>query len=145
MSVLTSLARPAITVMPPAEAYDFGYFRARVDAELLSGSIAIRVLRMPLLAVPVGGTRRGGWFGVDDLAIAIAVRDVLKPFAGFPDPRITWQCVPRCSYAVEWGDRPPATWPDENERLAFYGLTQTGPGRPHTPSSAVCCCSPAAP
>jgi hypothetical protein len=113
--------------MPPAEAYDFDYFRTRVDAELLARSIAIRVFRMPLLAVPVGGTRRGGWFGADTLAIAQAVRDVLAPFSGFPDVRITWHCPSHCPYIVEWGDRPPSTWSYENERRAFYGLTRPAP------------------
>ncbi len=131
--------------MPPAEAYDWDYFRARVDAELLSRSIAIRVFRVPLLAVPVGQNRRGGWFGVDDLTIALAVRSILARLGGFPSPRITWHCAPHGSYVVEWGDQPPATWPDENERLAFYGLLRPGPGRPHTPSSAVTSCSPTAP
>ncbi|GJF24828.1 DUF6302 family protein [Streptomyces sp. HO565] len=148
MPRLKPLAEPDITVMPPSEAYDFDYFRARVDAELLSRSIAIRVFRVPLLAVPVGQTRRGGWFGVDDLTIALAVRTVLVPLGGFPSPRITWRCRPRGSYVVEWGDQPPAMWPDENERLAFYGLLRPGSGPLHTPSSADpkrCSCSPTAP
>ncbi|MFD5652992.1 DUF6302 family protein [Streptomyces sp. NPDC127039] len=123
MSGLTPPAEPDVVVMPAAEAYDFEYFRSRVDAGLLSRSIAVRVFRMPLLAVPVGGIRRGGWFGVDSLALALAVRDVLAPLNGFPAVRVTWQCAPRSSYAVEWGDRPPAAWLDEHERRAFYGLT----------------------
>ncbi|WP_158709858.1 DUF6302 family protein [Streptomyces violaceoruber] len=128
MSGLTPPAEPDVVVMPAAEAYDFEYFRARVDAGLLSRSIAVRVFRMPLLAVPVGGIRRGGWFGVDSLALALAVRDVLAPLNGFPGVRVTWHCAPRSSYAVEWGDRPPATWLDEHERLAFYGLKRPAPG-----------------
>ncbi|MEU0027432.1 DUF6302 family protein [Streptomyces sp. NPDC006335] len=134
---MTAAALSDITVMPPAEAYDFDYFRDRVDAELFSRSIAIRVFRMPLLAVPAGRTRRGGWFGVDKLAIALAVRDILAPLSGFPDLRITWQREPRGSYIVEWGECPPATWSDENERLTFYGLVQPSPGCPCTPLSAV--------
>ncbi|MFE1455863.1 DUF6302 family protein [Streptomyces sp. NPDC058735] len=132
MSGLTRSAQPDIVVMPPAEAYDFDYFRARVDARLLSRSIAVRVFRMPLLAVPVGGIRRGGWFGADSLAVALAVRDVLAPLNGFPGARIVWRCAPRSSYAVEWGDPPPAIWLDDNERLAFYGLT-----RPATTATAT--------
>lgn len=133
MSGLTRLAQqPDIVVMPPAEAYDFDYFRARVDARLLSRSIAVRVFRMPLLAVPVGGIRRGGWFGADSLAVALAVRDVLAPLNGFPGARIVWRCAPRSSYAVEWGDPPPDTWLDDDERLAFYGLT-----RPTTTATAT--------
>ncbi|MEU9602416.1 DUF6302 family protein [Streptomyces sp. NPDC048109] len=128
MSGLTPPAAPDVIVMPAAEAYDFEYFRARVDAVLLSRSIAVRVFRMPLLAVPVGGIRRGGSFGADSLAVALAVRDVLAPLSGFPGARITWQCTPRSSYAVEWGDRPPVTWLDDNERLAFYGLTRPALG-----------------
>ncbi|MFE9679481.1 DUF6302 family protein [Streptomyces sp. NPDC006259] len=143
MTSLTQLA--TVDVMPPSEAYDFEYFRARVDAELLLGSIAIRVFRIPLLAVPAGRTRRGGWFGVDNLAIALAVRDVLAPVGGFPDLRITWRGAPHNSYAVEWGERPPARWSDDDERLAFYGLTRPAPSRSHAPSSAVSGCSPAAP
>ncbi|MFE0725090.1 DUF6302 family protein [Streptomyces mutabilis] len=142
MPLVTSVTEPAITVMPPADAYDFDYFSTRVDPELLSASIAIRVFRIPFLAVPTGATRRGGWFGVDNLAIALAVRDVLAPFSGFPDVRITWHDAPRSAYAVEWGDRPPATWSDDDERLAFYG--RTWPDHSHTPSSAVSGCSPAA-
>ncbi|WP_405698323.1 ATP-binding protein [Streptomyces coelicoflavus] len=129
MTVLARPGEPDIVVMPPAEAYDFEYFRARVDAGLLSRSIAVRVFRMPFLAVPVGGARRGGWFGADSLVVALAVRDVLAPISGFSGARIVWQCTPRSSYAVEWGDRPPATWLDDSERLSFYGLTQ-----PHTPA-----------
>ncbi|MFG2156513.1 DUF6302 family protein [Streptomyces olivaceus] len=123
---------PGVTVMPPAEAYDFDYFRCRVDAGLLSRSIAVRVFRIPLLAV-VGGSRRGGWFGAGDLAGALAVRQVLAALNGFPCARVTWQRIPSCSYAVEWGDRPPTTWLDDDERLAFYGLTRPDldPGRPH--------------
>ncbi|MBZ6089746.1 hypothetical protein KVH02_15575 [Streptomyces olivaceus] len=124
---------PDVTVMPPAEAYDFDYFRCRVDVGLLSRSIAVRVFRIPLLAVPVGGSRRGGWFGAGDLAVALAVRQVLAALNGFPCARVTWQRIPSCSYAVEWGDRPPTTWLDDDERLAFYGLTRPDldPGRPH--------------
>lgn len=145
MPLLTPLAEPDVTVMPSAEAYDFDSFRTRVDAELLARSIAIRVFRMPLLAVPVGRTRRGGWFGVDHLAIATAVRDVLTPFGGFPDPRIIWQHTGRGSYAVEWGERPPATWLNDDERRAFYGHKQAASGPPHTPSSVVCRWAPTAP
>ncbi len=142
MPLLTSVTKPAITVMPPAEAYDYDYFRNRVDAEVLSQAIAIRVFRIPLLAVPAGRTRRGGRFGADTLAIALAVRDVLEPFCGFPDLRIIWCDAPHSSYVVEWGDHPPATWADEQEHLAFYGLVR---GRSCAPSSAVSSCSPAAP
>ncbi|MFD8229105.1 DUF6302 family protein [Streptomyces massasporeus] len=49
MPLLTPVAKPDVTVMPPAEAYDFDYFQARVDPEFLSRSIAIRVFRMPPL------------------------------------------------------------------------------------------------
>ncbi|MFD8229106.1 DUF6302 family protein [Streptomyces massasporeus] len=93
----------------------------------------------------MGLTRHGGSFGVDNLAIAAAARDVLAPFRGFPDPCTTWQCTPRSSYVVEWGERPPATWPDENERQAFYGFVRPGSGHPCTPSSASTSCSPMAP
>ncbi|MFF6829182.1 DUF6302 family protein [Streptomyces longwoodensis] len=52
---------PFIRVMPPEEAYDFEYYRARlVRSELLRDAVALVLYRIPLLAVPTGPSRRGG-------------------------------------------------------------------------------------
>lgn len=49
----------AVAEMPARDAY---YYETRLaDLWLLEKSVAIRTLRMPFLAVPVGGTRRGGY------------------------------------------------------------------------------------
>ncbi|MFF7359014.1 DUF6302 family protein [Streptomyces filipinensis] len=134
-----------IDVLPPGEAYDYDYFRVRLgDDQLLACSVAVRVYRMPFLAVPIGRTRRGGFFPLQDLACAQAVLDALKAFNGFPALRTAWVDSPIASHAVEWGDRPPLRWDDEAQRLAFYGLTRPA-HIPCTPSSPVTCCSPTAP
>ncbi|MFP1628862.1 DUF6302 family protein [Streptomyces sp. 5K101] len=146
MSTASRLETPSIAVLPPGEAYDYDYFRARLgDEELLSRSVAIRVFRMPFLAVPAGGTRRGGCFPTDSMALALAVRDALKSYNGFPALRVGWLCSPVASWGVAWGDRPPVTWDDESQRLNFYGLhAPAAPGRSLTPSPAVLSCSPTA-
>ncbi|MER7497028.1 DUF6302 family protein [Streptomyces pharetrae] len=138
-------ALSGVDVLPPGEAYDYDFFCTRLGShELLTRSVALRVYRMPLLAVPIGRTRRGGFFVLDDLAAAPAVCAALAPLNGFPDLRTAWVAAPIAAHAVEWGDHPPASWPDEDERLAFYGLLPSGPGRLQTPSSAVSCCPPTA-
>lgn len=101
-------ALSGVDVLPPGEAYDYDFFCARLGShELLTRSVALRVYRMPLFAVPVGRTRRGGFFVLDDRAAAPAVCAALAPLNGFPDFRTVWVAAPIAAYAVEWGDRPP--------------------------------------
>ncbi|MEU8687685.1 DUF6302 family protein [Streptomyces sp. NPDC048665] len=135
---------PRVDVLPPGEAYDYDYFRTRVDERLVASSIALRVYRMPFLAVPAGGSRRGGYFPVDGPAAALAVRDALEPYNGFPALRARWLPAPVNSFATEWGDPPPDYWTNADERLAFYGLTGLGALPPLTPLSPVTCGSAAA-
>lgn len=135
-----------VDVLPPGEAYDYDYFQARLgDDQLLARSVAVRVYRMPFLAVPIGRVRRGGFFTLQDLACAEAVREALQPLNGFPALRTAWVASPVASPAVEWGDHPPLRWDNEAQRLAFYGLTRPAGHTPCTPSSPVTCCSPTAP
>ncbi|WP_399010720.1 DUF6302 family protein [Streptomyces sp. EAS-AB2608] len=117
-----------VDVLPAGEAYDYDYFRVRLgDDQLLKRSVALRVYRMPFLAVPIGRTRRGGFFPLYDLAAASAVCAALEPLNGFPGLRTAWVAAPVAAHAVEWGDRPPLRWDTEGQRLAFYGFTQPGP------------------
>lgn len=130
---MTTVTQPEthIRVLPPGEAYDYDYFRARLrDTELLSHSIAVQVFRMPFLAVPAGGPRRGGTFPTATMALALAVRDVLAPYNGFPQLRVGRLSSPVGSWGVIWGDQPPLVWDDASRRLHFYGLhSHAIPGR----------------
>ncbi|QEU90523.1 DUF6302 family protein [Streptomyces kanamyceticus] len=115
-------------VMAPREAYDFDYYAQRIaDPELLVKSVAVRMVRMPLLAVPVGGTRRGGYFPVPCFCLGLAVRDVLQGQPGFWDLRLGSALYPE-GEAVEWGERPPEFPPcpdaDADSALGrFYGYS----------------------
>jgi hypothetical protein len=81
------------------------------DMELLDGAVLPipenielqeDLYRWNLLAVPVGGRRRGGYVPVADAAEAQRVIDVLKNKPGFPDLRcgVDEDCV-------EWGEPKP--------------------------------------
>ncbi|MEV0254769.1 DUF6302 family protein [Streptomyces sp. NPDC050732] len=113
--------------MPPREAYDFEYYAQRIaEPELPEGSWAVRMMRMPLLAVRVGGTRRGGYHPVPCPCFALAVRDVLQGRPGYPHLRMRWSMGPEEGYVVEWGERPPMLWPDADDAAVgrFYGYSE---------------------
>ncbi|MFF1714633.1 DUF6302 family protein [Streptomyces sp. NPDC058268] len=148
-----------LTVAPPQEAYDYEYFAQRLaDPWLLEQSLAVRPLRMPFLLVPVGGSRRGGYFSVPYRCLGLMVHDLVLGQPGFPDPRLRWSPYPDTSHVVEWGERPPTSWgPVDDITLGcFYGYSEqaidqfmnrhTSTSRtPQTPSSATGHRSPAAP
>lgn len=122
--MLTSIA-PAgplvVTAVSPWEAYDFDYYRSRLaDPAVLVDAVAIRVFRAPLLAVPIGGSRRGGYMPFELVAVAMAARDLLLDRAGFPDLRVRWSPYRDTCHVVEWGDHPPL---DDAERGRFYGYS----------------------
>lgn len=114
---------PPVTLLPPTDAYDFESVAARLhDPELLETSVAVRVFRAPLLAVPVGGRRRGGRMDVSLVRVALAIRQALAGHPGFPDIRIRLASPrgrPHC-WAVEWGERLPFRASD-SDRIRFYG------------------------
>ncbi|WP_327249871.1 DUF6302 family protein [Streptomyces sp. NBC_01320] len=144
-----------VTEMPARDDYD--YFETRLaDAWLLEKSVALRTLRMPFLAVPVGGKRRGGYYCVPCLCFGLAVRDALQDLPGFPNLRLKWSPYPDTCHVVEWGEQEPARWWDDVERGRFHGYsdpaiaefiglhTDAAPsGGPKSPSSAVRFRSPA--
>ncbi|WP_435060471.1 DUF6302 family protein [Streptomyces sp. bgisy060] len=138
----------------PRDAYDFEYYGQRIsDTWLLEKSVAVRTLRMPLLAVPVGGVRRGGYYPVPCLCFGRKVRDLLLEQPGFPDLRVRWSPFPDACYVVEWGERPPTLWGDRDATTLgrFYGYSEAAIAaflrQPYqTPSSAISePCSPTAP
>ncbi|MCZ4098288.1 DUF6302 family protein [Streptomyces sp. H39-C1] len=137
-------ARPPLTVavLPARAAYDYEFVAARLhDQSLLPRSVAVRIFRIPLLAVPVGGCRRGGRIDAGPAAVALAVRDALLGRPGFPMARVSLSGE---SWFVEWGERPPDRPAlDARERLHFFGysassLTAECPQQPpHAPLAAV--------
>lgn len=116
---------PAVAALPAADAYDYEFVRDRLrDPDLLLDSIAIRIYRAPLLAVPVGGTRRGGRLDTGSYFVAAAVRDLLCGRTGFPDVRVRPVPTPNVPHwRVEWGAPPPLGPPGSEALLSFYGYT----------------------
>jgi hypothetical protein len=99
------------------------YYRARLaDLSLLDGSLAVGLGKAALLAVPVGGSRRGGYLSVDLLTTAVAVRDLLSGRLGFPDVRVRWSPYPDTCHVVEWGGTPPDG--DDIACGRFYGYSE---------------------
>lgn len=104
-------------------AYDFEFIAPRLhDRQLLDSSVAVRVFRAPLLAVPVGGRRRGGCMDAGPVEVALAIRDALSEVPGFPNVRIRLVSPPgeRNNWVVEWGERLPFRITD-SDRARFYG------------------------
>ncbi|WP_245001572.1 DUF6302 family protein [Streptomyces alfalfae] len=134
---------PTLSLRPAAEAYDFEYFRDRLaEPELLAAAVAVCVFRAPLLAVPVGGSRRGGYLSFDLLATAMAARRLLKDQPGFPRLRVRWSPYPDTCHTVEWGDPAPDWWTDDAVAGRFYGYREEAIStfvqrHPQTPSSAA--------
>ncbi|AWN31790.1 hypothetical protein DKG71_00255 [Streptomyces sp. NEAU-S7GS2] len=113
-----------ITVRPAQDAYDYEYFVERLaDPSVLRRSVAVQIFRAPLLAVPVEWPRRGGYLSVDNVCIALAIRDALRPLVGFPRLRMSWSPYPDTCHVVEWGETPPGWWDDE-ARGRFYGYSE---------------------
>lgn len=152
LTVTTRLHRPTVTLRPAAEAYDYEYFRSRLaEPALLADAVAVRVFRAPLLAVPVGGSRRGGFMSFDLLTLAMATLVLLAEQPGFPHLRVRWSPFRDTCHTVEWGDPAPEWWEDDAVSGRFYGYSEEAIAafagrRPKTPSSAVSePCSPTAP
>lgn len=141
-----------VTLRPAVEAYDYEYFRSRLaEPALLADAVAVRIFRAPLLAVPVGGTRYGGYMSFDLLLHAVSTRLLLTAQPGFPDLRVRRSPYRDTCHTVEWGDPAPDRWEDDAVFGRFYGYSEAAiaafAGHHHqTPSSAVPTpCSPTAP
>ncbi|MFJ8980448.1 DUF6302 family protein [Streptomyces sp. NPDC102282] len=144
----------AVALSLPQDAYDFDYYEQRIsDTWLLDKSVTVRTMRMPFLAVPVGGTRRGGYYLVSCLCFGLKVRDLLLAQADFPDLRLRWSPYPDTCLVVEWGEQPPSLWGDRDAATLgrFYGYNEAAIAafirrHPQIPSSAMPePCSPTAP
>ncbi|MEU1149350.1 DUF6302 family protein [Streptomyces sp. NPDC005863] len=114
-------------LMEAREAYDFTYYAQRLaEPELVEESLAVCMVRMPLLAVPIGGSRHGGCYPVPCLCFGLAVRNALRGQPGFPLPRVRWSAHPDDGYVVEWGAHPPSLRPGHNDADLgrFYGYSE---------------------
>jgi hypothetical protein len=90
---------------------DVEYYEDRLaDWALLEISLNVPVDakgRVHLLAVPVGGSRRGGYLSVGSKASARRARTFLNGKPGFPNVRIEYSEWDDTCHVVRWGDDPP--------------------------------------
>ncbi|MEU7072919.1 DUF6302 family protein [Streptomyces narbonensis] len=98
-------------------AYDYEYWKGRlVNPGLLLGAAAVALYRLPLLAVPVGTDRRGGFMDMASPVFAEALAGALRGRPGFDQ-------VTASGEAVTWGEpMPEGLAPDA--RLRFQGLRE---------------------
>ncbi|KUO04798.1 DUF6302 family protein [Streptomyces caeruleatus] len=126
-----------VRLLPAGHAYDYEYFRARLaDTTMLNKSVAVCLFRAPLLAVPVGGARRGGYMSLELVTLALEVRSLLDARSGFPNLRVRWSPYRDTCHVVEWGAESPM-W-DDAARGRFYGYSETAIDaylREHAPPS----------
>lgn len=109
----------------PEDAEDYAYFARRLaDVRLLERSVVLSVMGVASLAVPVGGTRHGGFYSVPCMCFGLKVRDALLRHAGFPRLRLRPAPHPRTCDAVEWGGPEPTAWSDEAAMARFHGFVE---------------------
>ncbi|MEU8968970.1 DUF6302 family protein [Streptomyces monashensis] len=125
-----------VEILPAHEAYDYEFAAARLhDRALLADSVAVRIFRAPLLAIPVGACRRGGRIDVGPVTVALAVRSALLGRPGFPLLRVSLSRDAHGeSWLVEWGERAPDRSSSDSERRRFFGYP--------APSDAADCPQP---
>lgn len=104
-------------LLPAREAYDYEYFRARLaDPALADAGVAIALPDAPVLAVPVGGVRRGGYASFGKVVDALEARALLDTLPGFPGVRVRWSPYRDNCHTVEWGE-PAPRWCEEEGGL----------------------------
>lgn len=121
-----TVIRPLIPRLVPArDAYDLEYFASRLaDPSLIEHAVGICFHRASLLAVPVGGARRGGCMSFDLLVLAQKAALLLEGLPGFPEVRVVPSPHRTACHVVEWGAPPPAC-DDAAVRGRFYGYSET--------------------
>jgi hypothetical protein len=115
-----------VELLPPGTAFDFEFVAARLhDRALLHSAVAVRIFRAPLLAVPVGGCRRGGRMNAGPLTVALAVRGALDGQEGFPRLRVS-EGARHGDWYVEWGESAPPYPARSPESRRFFGYGPPG-------------------
>ncbi|KOV48703.1 DUF6302 family protein [Streptomyces sp. H036] len=104
-----------VQLLAATAAYDYEYWESRlVNPGLLGGAVAVALYRLPLLAVPVGTDRRGGFMDMAHPVLAEALADALRGRPGFDQVTASGQ-------VVTWGEpMPEGLAPDARRR--FQGL-----------------------
>ncbi len=120
-----AMSAHVVTLVPPHEALDYSYFQHRLaDPALLRRSLGLHIHTGATLAVPVGGSRRGGYTSSCCLRCGWRLRNALKRRDGFPRVRLVWSLYPGARHVVRWGERVPASW-DDAVLGRFYGYSQS--------------------
>ncbi|MEV6565929.1 DUF6302 family protein [Streptomyces kronopolitis] len=115
---------PRARLLPAPEAYDYECFRARLaDPDLADAGFAVAFLGTPLLAVPVGGKRRGGYVSFGHLTDALQARVLLGTVPGFPDLRVRWSPYRDTCHTVQWGEPAPQWWEEDAVFGQFFGYS----------------------
>ncbi|MEU0213661.1 DUF6302 family protein [Streptomyces sp. NPDC006265] len=105
---LARIAAPLCHPSPEECAEDYAWFRARLgDPNLLDGAVGVKVDGAVLLAVPAGGSRRGGYLSVGTVADAVSVWAALQGRSGFPRVRLGLSVHRDTCHTVNWGPRQP--------------------------------------
>ncbi|MFC8944025.1 DUF6302 family protein [Streptomyces rochei] len=106
---------PQLCLLPPQEALDYEYWARRlVHPGLLRDAVAVALHRLPLLAVPAGKGRRGGYVNLIDASLAELAAQALNSRPGFSDVAVGGS-------HVTWGEPvPKGLSPDDRRR--FFGL-----------------------
>jgi hypothetical protein len=121
-------SQPNVSLLPLADAVDedgdASYYRDRLDDRSLIEAAAVIIYMdgLPLIAVPVGGHRLGGFLPVPDIMTGLTVRRLLAEDTGYPQVRVRWSPYFDACHGVEWGARAPAQEDDE-VRGRFYGYS----------------------
>lgn len=115
---------PHARLLPARDAFDYDYFRERLaDPALADAGVAVALFRIPLLAAPVGGDRRGGYLSFGRIVDAVAARTLLSAVPGFPDLRIRWSPRSDICHTLEWGEPRPPWWASDEVMGSFYGYS----------------------
>ncbi|GAU70595.1 putative hypothetical protein [Streptomyces sp. NBRC 110611] len=127
MSTATaSRARPHARLLPPRDAFDYDYFRERLAVpSLADAGVAVALFRIPVLAVPVGSGRRGGYASFEQLVHAVEARALLSTVPGFPNLRIRWSPYRDTRHTVEWGEPGLPWWESDEVFGSFYGYSDS--------------------
>lgn len=114
-----------VVVMTNEENKRCEWFRERLaDPTLLDRAVPIWVDGVLIdIAVPVGGSRRGGYVSCSSIRWAKAVYHQLSGRNGFPSVRIEYSPRRDTCHTVCWGEQPPDS-DDSKVGGRFYGYRE---------------------
>ncbi|MFI8932511.1 DUF6302 family protein [Streptomyces sp. NPDC053474] len=129
-----------VRVLPACQAYDFEYAAMHLaNPQLLKHAVALAAFRAPLVAIPVGEGRRGGFLRVDQPEVGEAYMAALAGRPGFPDLRLRTTCDGKT--IVRWGAEPPQGSADAHAEF-YGGMPAPGQGPSTRPGAGSWAASP---